>query len=68
VSYYLNTLRRMCSHGKGLEQECLACAMMWRIEQRKDAEISRLRGFAQWVADHSNDPNVVQEARKHVGA
>ena len=35
--------RRRCGHGKPLDEECLACAMMWRIEQRKDAEIARLK-------------------------
>lgn len=35
--------RMCCSHGKPLSEECLACAMMWRIEERKDAEIARLR-------------------------
>jgi hypothetical protein len=36
-------LLRYCGHGKPLDEECLACAMMWRIEQRKEAEIARLR-------------------------
>jgi hypothetical protein len=36
-------LRRYCGHGKSLDEECLACKMMWRIEQRKDAEIAQLR-------------------------
>jgi hypothetical protein len=29
------------------------------------AEIERLRRFVQFVADHSNDPGVVREARAH---
>lgn len=36
-------LRNYCGHGKPLTEQCLACAMMWRIEQRKDAELARLR-------------------------
>lgn len=31
-----------CGHGKGMFEECLACAMMFRIEQRKDARIKAL--------------------------
>lgn len=40
-------LYKLCSHGKPLDEDCLACAMMWRIEQRKDAEIARLRARVQ---------------------
>ena len=28
-------------------------------------ELKRLREFVQWVADHSNDPAVVREAKAH---
>jgi hypothetical protein len=28
-----------------------------------ELELVKLREFVQWVADHSNDPTVVQEAR-----
>jgi stringent starvation protein B len=28
-------------------------------------ELKRLRAFVQWVADHSNDPAVVREAKAH---
>lgn len=28
-------------------------------------ELKRLRAFVQWVADHSNDPAVVREAKLH---
>lgn len=31
-----------CGHGKAMHEECLACAMMFRIEQRKDAKIAAL--------------------------
>jgi hypothetical protein len=31
-----------CGHGKTMHEECLACAMMFRIEQRKDAKIAAL--------------------------
>ena len=34
------------------------------IDQR-GTQVERLRLFAQWVADHSNDPAVVQEAKRH---
>lgn len=40
-------LRTICSHGKPLVEVCLACAMMWRIEQRREAEIVRLRARVQ---------------------
>ncbi len=30
-----------------------------------ETELVRLRDFVQWVADHSNDPGIVAEARKH---
>ncbi len=30
-----------------------------------EAELVRLREFVQFVADHSNDPGVVAEAKKH---
>lgn len=29
------------------------------------SEIERLRKFVQWVGDHSNDPAVVREAKRH---
>jgi hypothetical protein len=32
-----------CAHGKPLDEECLACAALDRIEQRRNAEITRLR-------------------------
>lgn len=35
-------LRRMCAHGKSLDQECLACAMMDKIDLRRDARIREL--------------------------
>lgn len=30
-----------------------------------EAELVRLREFVQFVADHSNDPSIVKEARRH---
>ena len=33
----------ICGHGKPLDETCLACAMMWRIEQRKDAATEEMR-------------------------
>jgi hypothetical protein len=38
---------KTCGHGKLLDDQCLACAMMWRIEQRKDTEIAHLRARVQ---------------------
>lgn len=40
-------LLKMCGHGKPLDEECMACAIMFRIEERKDAEIVRLRARVQ---------------------
>jgi hypothetical protein len=34
---------KTCGHGKTMDQECLVCAKLWKIEQRKDAEIAQLR-------------------------
>ena len=34
---------RVCGHGKSLDVECLACAMIWRIDQKKDADIAALK-------------------------
>ena len=38
-----------------------------KVAQRKarSDELKRLRAFVQWVADHSNDPAVVREAKAH---
>lgn len=32
-----------CSHGKSLDDDCRACEMMDRIEEKKDNEIQTLR-------------------------
>lgn len=39
--------------------------MVARKFEAADAEIERLRRFVQFVADHSNDPGVVREAKLH---
>lgn len=36
-----------------------------RQRKARDAELKRLRAFVQWVADHSNDPAIVREAKAH---
>jgi hypothetical protein len=38
-----------------------------QARQRKvrSDELKRLRAFVQWVADYSNDPAVVREAKAH---
>jgi len=35
------------------------------VSDEHNRQVERLRRFAQWVADHSNDPAVVQEAKLH---
>jgi hypothetical protein len=35
--------KKYCNHGKSLDVECLACAMIWRIDQRKDEQIIMLK-------------------------
>lgn len=56
--------------------ETTAAALRWQAEAKTILpehtlmmeaadEMVRLRKFVQWVADHSNDPAVVQEARRH---
>ena len=35
--------------------------------RRQAGEIDRLRRFVQYVADHSNDPQIVKEAMAHGG-
>jgi hypothetical protein len=42
-------------------------AVTWKQMQKwveMEGELARLRAFVQWVADHSNDPGIVAEARK----
>jgi hypothetical protein len=36
-------MAKRCAHGKSLDEECLACAAMDRIERRKEEEAARLR-------------------------
>jgi hypothetical protein len=50
-------LQKMCGHGKPLDEDCLACAMMWRIEQRKDAEIIHLRARVQELESQNGTIN-----------
>lgn len=42
------------------------CAGIEELCWEAAKEIARLRAFAQWVADHSNDPAVVREANAHL--
>ena len=34
-------LNRRCGHGVSLDARCLACEMMWRIEERIETKLAR---------------------------
>lgn len=35
-------MTQVCSHGKSMDEECLACNVLWRIDQRRDRKLAKL--------------------------
>ena len=48
------------------EQGCWIAEAQSELSPIAQDELARLRAFAEWVANHSDDPIIVEQARKFV--